>query len=72
MKNIIIGLVVAVVAFGCGGFVGYKMEKQRTQAVIMKIKGDTEIYRAESERLAGILRTIREAAAQSTVVEKAK
>ncbi len=72
MKNVIIGVVVFVVAFACGVFTGNKVATQRSQAEITKIKGDTEIYRAESERLAGILRSIRQAAAQATVVEQAK
>jgi hypothetical protein len=67
------GLIVLVVVAFVGGFwAGNRLAAQKMQLEINKVKGDAEIYRVESERLSTVLRDIRQAAAQATVVEKAQ
>ena len=67
------GLIVLIVVAFVGGFLaGDRLAAQKMQIKIAKIKGDADIYRAESERLSAILRDIRQTAAQATVVEKAQ
>jgi hypothetical protein len=64
-------VLLVVVAFVGGFFTGDRLVTQKMQAQVTKVKGDAEIYRAESEKLSAILREIRQTASQATVVEKA-
>lgn len=69
----ILGCVAIIIVVFVGGFLaGGRFATQRMQGELAKAKGDTEIFRAETEKLSMILRDIRQAAAQATVVEKAQ
>lgn len=67
------GLIVLVVVVFIGGFfAGGRLATQKMQARVVKVQGDVEIYRMESERLSSVLREIRQSASEATVVEKAQ
>jgi len=70
MKNLIWVLMV-VVAFVSGFAVSANSVSAKYREEIVRLKGDSAIYKAESEKYSQALRSIREAAAQATVVDKA-
>jgi hypothetical protein len=71
MKCKTIGIVVTIVVFFAGIYIGDKVASTRMRAETAKLKGDVEIYKAEADKYAQTLRDIRQTAAQATVTEKA-
>ncbi len=70
MKNII-WLLVVVCAFVTGFAVSANNVSVSYREEIVRLKGESAIYKAESEKYAQTIRSIRETAAQATVTEKA-
>jgi len=63
-------LVVLVFVFGIT--VGDALSTFKHKAVIVRLQGESNIYKSEAERYARVIRAIREQATLATVVEKAK
>lgn len=70
MKNLIWVLVV-VAAFVAGFAVSANSVSAKYREEIVRLKGESVIYKAEAEKYAQTIRSIRDTAAQATVVEKA-
>jgi len=70
MKNIIWVLAV-LCAFVAGFYVSANSVSAKYREEIVRLKGESSIYKAESEKYAQTIRSIRETAAQATVTEKA-
>jgi len=66
-----IRIVLLLVAFAAGIFVGDGLAQRRAQMAIAEARLNSQIQREEIERLAQKLRDIRTTAAEATVVEKA-
>jgi len=70
MKNLLWVLVV-VCAFIAGFVFSANSVSAKYREEIVRSSGESAIYKAEAEKYAQTLRSIRETAAQATVVEKA-
>ncbi len=64
-------LVLLVIALALVGMASYKYASLKFQAEIVRLEGESMIYRNEAERYAGILRMIRDTAAKATIAEPA-
>ncbi len=71
MKNLIWFLVV-VAAFVSGFAVSANSVSVKYREEIIRLKGESAIYKAEAEKYAQTIRSIRETADQATVTEKAQ
>lgn len=71
MKNLIWVLMV-VAAFIAGFAVSANSVSAKYREEIVRLKGESAIYKAEAEKYSQTLRSIRETAAQATVTEKAQ
>ncbi|MEK7849203.1 MAG: hypothetical protein AAB213_00070 [Candidatus Omnitrophota bacterium] len=71
MKNLIWVLVV-VAAFVAGFAVSANSVSAKYREEIVRLKGESAIYKAEAEKYSQTIRSIRETAAQATVTEKAQ
>jgi hypothetical protein len=70
MKNLIWVLVVAC-AFVAGFAVSANRVSVKYHEEVIRLKGESAIYKAEAEKYTQTIRAIRETAAQATVVDKA-
>ncbi len=71
-KGRMTGIVFVLIAFAAGVVVGDALVRRRAQVAIAQARAETRIYQQESEKLSDILRNIRLAATEATVVEKAE
>lgn len=71
MKCKVFGILVSVVLFAVGYFLGGQAASARFRSETIKLKGEAEIYKAEADKYAQTLRDIRQTAAQATVTEMA-
>jgi cytochrome b561 len=63
-------LFIVLLLVGC--FISYSSGARKYRAEITVLQGQVDIYKTESEKLAKILRSIRETAATAVVTEKAQ
>ena len=65
------GLFFVVVALFAGVLVGDGLARRRAQTVVKQVRAESVIYQQEAERLVGVLRAIRSAATEATVIDPA-
>jgi hypothetical protein len=61
--KIAVGILLALVVFVLGMLVGNKIAVTKNSSEIAKLRGETLVYKSESERLAHVIRSIQQTAA---------
>ena len=65
-------LLLAAALFVLGGIVGYNSALAKYRSNVVKLSAQVDIYKSEADKYAQTLRSIRETAAQATILEQAK